>query len=871
MQRQVMVWSSLLALVAIAAAAEGVRADKKPFDWRLPASRQLPKHRDRGANRDWGEFLVDTAIVHRPGSGDAPVAAWGVGCWLVVWQDYMSGGIRGTRIDPSGVVVDTTSIAISMTGSWPAVAYDGANFLTVWTEPGEIRGARVSPDGVVLDPDGFTIATGWWSVYSPTVASNGDEALVVWVDDRNYETTLDDIYGARVTQDGAVLDPYGLPIGVAAETQHYPDVSFDGDNWLVVWEDQRNSGSDIYGARVTPAGTVLDPQGIAIAVEQFWRQSPAVASGPAGSFVVWTQDDTLNWAYCIAGARVTRAGVVLDPQGIGLTEGGDWELQAAIEWTGSSYLVAWLGVDSLSGWHIVASRLTEQGIRLDSAGIVMTNPFPASYRGRPQLAAGWLVVWTDDAAVFAGRVTQAGTTPDPGGFGVIIAANSQVMADAAFSSSNYLVTFAEIDDTRNTHIYGIRLDGTGRQLEPRSFRISRAAGWQSAARVAFDGTNYLVVWVQEDETTYTNEIRGARVTPDGVVIDTNELRLFVPTEPGTYLLMPDVVFGDTCYLVTWTEYSSMTGANVKVGRVSRTGRVLDPSGVAVGSPDLPRAYSSAAFDGQNWLVVWTDGHDIDYPEVYGTRVSQDGQILDTAGIPISVAPDYQVFPAVSFDGTNYAVAWQDFRTGDPWVYAARVSRAGTVLDPGGIRVGGPMDFWDHRQLAMEFDATDHQLVWISEGGLRGARLRTDGTVRDTFTILRLSQAMYPVYTRGCCSELLLTWTDWAGLVNGRTYNTQRVFGKLGPFPSVAETRPAPRRWPVVASPSLFRTSTLIRLPAGWSARIYDVQGRTVREICDPEFCWDGTDANGRQLPAGVYLVRAKGNGQAATTEIRLLR
>ena len=35
-------------------------------------------------------------------------------------------------------------------------------------------------------------------------------------------------------------------------------MAFDGANFLVVWEDERSGGSDIYGARVTPGGTVYD-------------------------------------------------------------------------------------------------------------------------------------------------------------------------------------------------------------------------------------------------------------------------------------------------------------------------------------------------------------------------------------------------------------------------------------------------------------------------------------------------------------------------------------------------------------------------------------------------------------------------------------
>src|SRR5262245_31041279 len=66
-----------------------------------------------------------------------------------------------------------------------------------------------------------------------------------------------------------------------------PSVAFDGSNYFVVWADSRGQG-DIYGARVTPAGQVLDVGGIAVSTESHDQSNPEVAFDGTNYFVVWT-------------------------------------------------------------------------------------------------------------------------------------------------------------------------------------------------------------------------------------------------------------------------------------------------------------------------------------------------------------------------------------------------------------------------------------------------------------------------------------------------------------------------------------------------------------------------------------------------------
>src|SRR6476469_4002030 len=86
------------------------------------------------------------------------------------------------------------------------------------------------------------------------VASDGTDFFVVWKDYRG-SSDFGDIYGARVTAGGVVLDGEGIPIATLSSEQEAPSVVFYGTNFFVAWQDSRDPNlPGIYGTYVTPAG-----------------------------------------------------------------------------------------------------------------------------------------------------------------------------------------------------------------------------------------------------------------------------------------------------------------------------------------------------------------------------------------------------------------------------------------------------------------------------------------------------------------------------------------------------------------------------------------------------------------------------------------
>ncbi len=70
-------------------------------------------------------------------------------------------------------------------------------------------------------------------------------------------------------------------------------------------------------------------------------------------------------------------------------------------------------------------------------------------------------------------------------------------------------------------------------------------------------------------------------------------------------------------------------------------------------------------------------------------------------------------------------------------------------------------------------------------------------------------------------------------------------------------------------------ATFANLPAGATLRIYDVQGRLVRELTNlpgPNFVWNLTNADGRPLASGVYVyLVTDDDGHQKIGKVALLR
>ncbi|NMO18764.1 HYR domain-containing protein [Pyxidicoccus fallax] len=259
---------------------------------------------DGGVSEGSG-FVVSNAARNQR----APKVAFGEGMYLVVWEDARGADIDmygtrirasdGTLLEPSGFIVGGAIRAQTRA----SVAYGAGVFLVAWEDRRtptfypNIYAARVrASDGGVLDSEGTLMLSTTGRQEYPAVAFDGSNFLTVWRTER--PTGGVDLYGTRVSPlDGGVLDNRVLYTGVGA-FQTFPGLGFDGSTYLLVCWDSRGGINRFDGVRIRPDGTLVDTTPFLIASMPDYMGNPAVPSVAAwgrGRFLVaYEAHDTVS-------------------------------------------------------------------------------------------------------------------------------------------------------------------------------------------------------------------------------------------------------------------------------------------------------------------------------------------------------------------------------------------------------------------------------------------------------------------------------------------------------------------------------------------------------------------------------------------------
>jgi PKD repeat protein len=709
-----------------------------------------------------GEILAIPAV----GNPWYPAAAYNpvTDQYLVVWAEGQGGeeDIYGQLVNADGTLPGAANLAISTAAGRqfePAIAYNAASdeYLVVWFDSRngdfDIYGQRVDADGVLLgagDPTvNFAISTAVFSQQRPVVAYNaaGDEYLVVWEDARDGYPC--DLYGQRVDADGVLLgagDPtVNFAISTAPDYEDQPAVAYNpaSDEYLVVWDDDRNDERDVYGQRLDAEGALLDNPGtpedesvpgvnFAISVAYSYQSNPAVAYDAAHSqyLVVWVdaRDVLVSW-YDIYGQRVGSDGALAEQGAFAISTVVGEQSYPAVAYSAASqqYLVVWQDRRSGDSYRIYGQRVWWPGLLLGH-----------------ELAVG--------DAVHQGTPAVAYDTRE----------------------HRYLAVWAS-DHDGNMDIYGQLYHREGYPLDD-PFPIYRGPGGQILPAVAYrpGDRTYLVVW----EDSETDAITGRFVTTQGTVPN-SAFDVYRGAEvPGSPAVACNAQTASTCLVL----FECDDGGNVNICGQAVGAAVANPGNVALRFGDATAQGAPAvAFHptANEYLAVWHDPRSGTY-DIYGHRVDADS--ITPLGSPLVVANAVrgQQFPTVAAnpDTSEYLVTWQDFRNGSDYdLYTQRVE-SGTGNLPGGnvaVAVSAPaanqaapalvyVDTLDRFRVVWQDDRDAATLGW----DLRAQWLAGDGSNLGT---LDIPLVRYPrdqiapalTYSYGSTyNKALAVWEDYCG-------------------------------------------------------------------------------------------------------------
>ncbi len=261
----------------------------------------------------------------------------------------------------------------------------------------------------------------------------------------------------------------------------------------------------------------------------------------------------------------------------------------------------------------------------------------------------------------------------------------------AFDGSNYLVVWPDMA-APPADLYGQFISIAGAAVGS-PFLIETDADASQAGGLAFDGTNYLVVWEAHGAATNSmSSVQGRILNRAGELLG-GRLQI---SQGGTPQKFPAVACRSNHFLVCWVSRSETTNLWDVLGRrIGGAGEMLESS--VISQVPAQGAWPPAvASNGTNWLSVWSREKgpypigetNAWVPALMGRLLAADGTF---AGAEFEVRRGLfgQINPAAVFDGVNYEIACLDRRlSGGCWTpcFTTTYTACAAQINPTGALV-----------------------------------------------------------------------------------------------------------------------------------------------------------------------------------------
>ena len=332
------------------------------------------------------------------------------------------------------------------------------------------------------------------------LAVNGNEVHAVWQDARNGNL---DIFYKRSLNGGLTWEA-DVALITNSEFQATPAIAVSGSNVHIVWEDDRDGGSEVYYARSTDAGATWSTE-VKISNEGFNIGTPSIAVEGNNVHVVWMETSSM---------------FVEDVYHISSTDGGlTWgdehklsgqdsdEEQPTVAVSGNNIHVAWADNRFYSGadWNreIYYIRSTDGGATWGTEVRVSNNDEESEFPAIAATGVNVHIAWQDDRTgvmqVFTRSSTDNGST-----WGLEAQVTNDAIVPAqlpsiAANGSDVHLAWVSLNMTNiSNDIYYAKSTNAGAVFGARE-DVTNHEGSSTNPHVAVSGTRVHVLWQDDRE------------------------------------------------------------------------------------------------------------------------------------------------------------------------------------------------------------------------------------------------------------------------------------------------------------------------------------------------------------------------------------
>ncbi|MEZ5977367.1 MAG: hypothetical protein R3F34_04020 [Planctomycetota bacterium] len=602
--------------------------------------------------------------------------------------------VHAVRSLPDGTVLDPSPITVWSASGSSTISYDVTAMGSTWVViaqdtsagNGGIQAVRVDANGTVIDPTPVMLVPPTFFLYFGTsVTATQNQLLLVYTAQSNYvgrffDANLNQIgssftpksgqissngtgyyvtwatgserRGSPMDTNGTLRVPNGTVIGstTSAGTPHKDSIDWDGTSWWIAWN---NVITGIEVARVRANGLILDQAYSIDPAGASTHNTPSLCTVPGGGVrVAWSDFvGTPIGSYDVMSAKLTGPTAIDPTETLSIGAPAQTRTELAVG-PNDTYLVT--ALSRYADAHaIVAWERDRYGNPLGDAFTVATGN-NLGMGGAAWNGQEWLVTWADDGTILGRRYDGSLAPIDGSPFTVM----SGFSADVSALGDDFLVVGTDYGTSiQFLFPFAMRVDGpTGALLDPQPILLGQS--FAQLPRVVTVAGKWLVTW----QRNFTHDDPQAAI--EAAFVDATG------ATAGSFVVLqatggqPDVATNDSEVLFVWRG-GSLSNANNSV-----RARLMDATGSFLTADFLVsdaggRRFDSPSRNGDDFLVAWEDMRDRtsffdERTWIYGARVSTGGAVLDPGGFPIAAGGDLGQDPAAASIDGDVLVAYARF-------------------------------------------------------------------------------------------------------------------------------------------------------------------------------------------------------------------